>query len=131
MRKFIRKYIVRNALYPFVVMFGWFYVKYQKYFRKKAMKVKYKNIVDGFSYLITTDKRVEEIAKERARICSECVHAKTISGNKPVTVMVNDKVHSYKVMKCNVCGCALAAKVRAMNDQCPINKWQSEPDTQS
>ena len=80
--------------------------------------------------MIATDPKVEEIAKQRAAMCSRCPHASYLNGHK-TTIMVNEKVHSYKSMKCNVCGCALAAKVRAMNDECPIGLWRNEENIQS
>jgi hypothetical protein len=129
MRNFIR-FCVKIVLYPFVLVFGWCYVQYVRIFHKTKRKLKYNDIVDGFSYLITADDRVEEIAKQRARICSGCPQAKYIN-KKITTVLVNGKSHSYKAMKCDQCGCALAAKLRSLNDYCPIGLWPSENDTQS
>lgn len=122
--------IVRLILYPFVYIVAWSYKKYSQYFRKKHREIKYKNIVDGFSYLIVPDTEVEKVAKKRAEICARCPHAKFITGT-PKTIMVNDKTITFKAMQCGVCGCALAAKVRSMDDFCPIRLWPSEQDTQS
>lgn len=124
MRKFIR-YSFGFLLWPLIIFSGNLYKYYQRFVRRKTIKLKYNDIVDGFSYLVMTDPKVEEVAKKRAAICSTCPHA-TYIGKHKSTVVVNDKQHSYKSMKCNVCGCALAAKVRAMNDSCPIDLWRNE-----
>lgn len=109
-------------LYPPAVVIGWLYKHYQRIVHKKTIALKFNDIVDGFSYLIMTDPKVEEVAKSRAAICAECPFAKYIGSHK-TTVVVNKKQYTYKSMKCEVCGCALAAKVRAMDDSCPITKW--------
>ena len=127
MRKFIR-YTLGRLLWPLIFLMGNLYKQYQKVANKKAIKLKYNDIVDGFSYLIMTDPKVEQAAKKRASICSTCPQASYIGKHKS-TVLVNDKQHTYKSMKCKVCGCALAAKVRAMNDSCPIGLWQNENTT--
>ena len=129
MRNFIR-FCIKILLYPFILVVGWCYKHYVRVFYRTKRKLKYNDIVEGFSYLITPDERVEEIATNRAKICAGCPHAKYIN-KKLTTVLVNGKPHSYKSMKCNQCGCALAAKVRSMNDYCPIGLWPSEKDTQS
>lgn len=130
MRNFAR-FCLRITLYPFVIAFANAYKWYQRKFRKREIKLKYNDIVDGFSYMIATDPKVEEVAKYRAGVCSKCPHSKYIAGGKLMTIMVNEKAHQYKAMKCDQCGCALAAKVRAMNDQCPVGLWRSEEDIQS
>lgn len=127
MKKFLR-YSLGFVLWPFIILFGNIYKQYQRIVKRKTIKLKYNDIVDGFSYLVMTDPKVEQIAKERAAICSECPQA-TYIGKHKSTVVVNNKQHSYKSMKCKVCGCALAAKVRAMNDSCPIGLWQNENTT--
>ena len=127
MKKFIR-YVLGMILRPLIILVGNVYKQYQRIIKRKTIKLKYNDIVDGFSYLVMTDPKVEEVAKRRASICSSCPQASYIGKHKS-TILVNNKQHSYKSMKCNVCGCALAAKVRAMNDSCPIGLWQSENTT--
>lgn len=127
MKKFIRFWL-RMVLYPFSVILGWLYKHYMRLAKRKKIAVKYGDIVDGFSYLIMTDPKVEEVAKARALICAKCPHAQYIVGHKS-TVVVEGKQHSYKSMKCGACGCALAAKVRAMDNECPAGLWLAEKDT--
>jgi hypothetical protein len=121
MKNFIRFWL-RMLLYPFSIVAGWLYKHYMRIAKKKKIAIKYGDIVDGFSYLIMTDPKVEEVAKERASICAKCPHASYIAGHKN-TVVVEQKEYTYKSMKCNACECALAAKVRAMDNHCPLNKW--------
>lgn len=67
---------------------------------------KVSNIADGFLHLIFKNEKVEEKAKERALICSDC-----------------DYLEPDYVPTCGVCGCVIAAKTRAKNDKCPKNYW--------
>lgn len=127
MTNFIR-YCVQLILTPFLYAGGFLYHHYRQVRLKHNQKIVYKDIVDGFSYMIVKDSEVERIAKERAQVCAVCPHAKYIGKHKG-TIIVQDKVVKIKSMKCNVCGCALAAKVRAMDADCPRGKWEAKQDT--
>jgi hypothetical protein len=59
------------------------------------------NIFTGFKNLILNTKVPGE--KRRLKICSRCP--------------------SRKKFTCGECGCILAAKVKAPNSKCPLNKW--------
>lgn len=64
---------------------------------------KLKNLVDGWTNVFITDEEVETVAEQRMAICQQCPHKKAIV--------------------CGLCDCPLKAKVRAMNDNCPDNRW--------
>lgn len=127
MRKKLRK-VLHILLYPFVVVVAQTYKYFNKFVKNKTIKIKHKDIVDGFSYLVIKDTEVEKVATKRAETCAGCRFAEYI-GNHKTTITVKDKLHTYKSMKCGVCGCALAAKVRAMEDNCPLNKWEAHKIT--
>lgn len=61
-------------------------------------------IYDGWKNYIFPNKKIEEIAKHRIKICIECEKIK--KGNF-----------------CGVCGCWTPAKVRSEKSTCPIKKW--------
>ena len=126
MKDFIR-FTIGWIMYPFVILTGNIYKLYQSVVKRKTINLKYNDIVDGFSYLIVKNPEVEKVAKARAGICARCPFAEYIR-SKPNTIIVGNKTHSIKSMKCSVCGCALAAKVRAMNDECPRERWQARLD---
>jgi len=68
---------------------------------------KLEEILSGWKNLIKKDPLVEIEAKRRAKICSDCPSARVKVG----------------VLKCNECGCPLAAKTRSMGSECPLKKW--------
>lgn len=96
--------------------------------RKKKSKVqenpeyqiKIKNIIDGFAGLAFPNKHTEIMANNRAQICAACPHAKAFGA---YSVIVDNKTKSIQGMKCDLCGCALSAKVRSKNDSCPDGRW--------
>lgn len=70
-------------------------------------------IADGFAQLALKkvgmpNEEVELMAMLRERVCNGCV----VNAN-PVLVEG----------KCTKCGCTMAAKWRALNATCPLNKW--------
>jgi hypothetical protein len=76
------------------------------------MAGKIKEIAEGWSNLIfSSDEKIENMSKERMKICEECeFHSKHHKTKRP-------DVH------CTNCGCTLAAKTRSESSKCPINKW--------
>tara|TARA_R110000868_G_scaffold408843_1_gene692990 strand:- start:311 stop:727 length:417 start_codon:yes stop_codon:yes gene_type:complete len=124
------KYTIGVVLYPLAFIIAPIYKKYRKVRYNKDTQIKYKDIVDGFSYLVIRDSAVEAMAKRRAEHCGSCMYAK-YSG-KLNTVMVGGETRQIKGMYCDLCGCTLAGKVRAEGDSCPAKKWGPEKiDTQS
>ena len=79
-----------------------------------------KNIIDGFAHLIYNDPEVEAIAKNRAAICATCPFAEKFG---LYSIVVDNKTKQIQGMKCGKCGCNLSAKVRSMEDRCPLGKW--------
>ena len=69
-----------------------------------GVKDKLKSIYDGWRNIIWENPEVELIAKQRAKICSECARS--------------------KMDICKECGCYIPAKIRSMSERCPINKWE-------
>lgn len=126
MREFLR-FIVRMLLAPIIYPAAWIYQLYMQQKRRTKFKLVYKDIVDGFSYMVVKDSEVEKVAKQRAKKCAVCPHADYINKHKS-TVIVGSDVYSVKSMKCKVCGCALSAKVRAMDSECPRGFWGARKD---
>lgn len=90
-------------------------------FKNKKTNINYSNIVDGFSNKAFPSPKLEKLAKSRAMICAECPFAK--KSKMLETVYADNKTKTIQGMYCDVCGCALSAKVRSQNDSCPRGKW--------
>lgn len=85
---------------------------------------KYQAIAQGWKNYIFKSDTVEELAKTRAKICSECPHIDT---EYPFKNMLPDK--SIKIIEgtaCSLCGCPLSAKLRQVLQSCPDTpkRWQ-------
>jgi len=78
------------------------------------------NIVSGFANLAFPNEDVEAMAMKRAAICAECPAAQKTG---IYSVIKDKRTTKIQGMKCNDCGCNLSAKVRAIADHCPRNKW--------
>ena len=61
----------------------------------------------------------EDLAKQRALHCLECVELK----KGGLLSMVKDDLKEIEGYYCNICKCPLCAKLRSINETCPINKW--------
>lgn len=79
------------------------------------------NIIAGWANLAFPSERVEKIAMQRAEICAKCPFAVMMNGTHTITV--DGKSTNVRGMKCDKCGCPLSAKIRALEDRCPIGKW--------
>ena len=90
-------------------------------FKRKDRDIVLKSIVDGWTNLAFPNPRVESIATTRAGICAECPSAAFSGGY--YMVAVDSKLKKIRGLKCNECGCALSAKVRSLDDRCPLGKW--------
>ncbi len=88
--------------------------------RKKAKSINLKNIIDGFSNLAFPNEEVEAIAMTRADICAACPSATKMG---VYSVIADNRTKVIQGMKCSECGCNLSAKVRSVNDTCPLGKW--------
>ena len=68
-----------------------------------------KNIINGWKNVIIKDHEVEDEAKRRAKICSNCEHAK----HGTVLKFVKDKLKEVEGLYCGDCKCPLTAKIRS------------------
>lgn len=75
-------------------------------------------ILSGWKNYLDKGEVTEEIAKQRAAICSGCPHAK----QGKLLAFIKDTLKEVEGAYCNACGCPLSAKVRS-NDICPKYKW--------
>ena len=86
---------------------------------KKAIKEIWKNrkqIMEGIKNSIIRDEFVEEVAKHRLKVCYSCTHKDDEGG----TCMVPGTAPC-----CNLCGCSLELKTRALSASCPDMKWNA------
>lgn len=64
----------------------------------------------------------EELAKKRAVHCSDCQFS-----NEGVLVYFKDTLKEIEGLKCDKCTsiikCPLSAKIRSINEKCPIGRW--------
>lgn len=88
--------------------------------RKNKPDIVFSNIVSGFIHLIRDVPEVELIATQRASICSKCPFAQKTG---LYSVIIDNKTKSIQGYMCTKCGCNLSAKVRSIDDRCPIKKW--------
>lgn len=79
------------------------------------------NIIEGWGNLMFSSPSVEKLALKRAKICADCPSAQ-FSGAYYITAPDN-KTKQVRGLKCGECGCALSAKVRSVEDSCPLGKW--------
>ena len=87
-----------------------------------------KEIIEGWSNLAFEDKKVEEIAIERAKICSECdLYRFTMCSVLRYGKAVKDfeyKGHERKEgLTYSGCGCYIPAKIRSLTSKCALGKW--------
>jgi DNA-binding protein len=71
-----------------------------------------RKIITGYNRLINKNVETEELARNRMGKCISCKEVRTLISTK-----------DNKVLYCNICKCILQAKIRAVNEMCPINKW--------
>lgn len=79
------------------------------------------NIIAGWGNLMFSSPAVEQLALKRAKICADCPSAQ-FSGAYYITAP-DSKTKQVRGLKCGECGCALSAKVRSVEDSCPLGKW--------
>lgn len=83
------------------------------------------DIINGWTnYFVGNDKVVLSVAKERAKICSECPIA---THGMHTAILPDFSIKEIKGMYCSKekggCGCPLSPAVRSKNYKCPIGKW--------
>lgn len=77
------------------------------------------NILNGWRNFMIKSEVSENKAVSRAKHCERCKHA--IKGK--LLVFLKDDLKEIQGYKCNVCKCPLSAKLRSINEKCPIGKW--------
>ena len=79
-------------------------------------------IVTGFLNYNFPNESIEKIAKDRAKICAECVHA---NPEHPFKLLLDDQTtQDINGLGCDICHCLLSAKVRQLFEGCPLKKWE-------
>jgi len=69
--------------------------------------MKINNIINGWKNVIIKDEDIEELAKTRIQVCNNCPN----------------KMKQLGLDVCGLCHCPLMAKVRSLDEVCPIKKW--------
>jgi hypothetical protein len=82
---------------------------------------KLKRIAEGWKNLTFKTPTVEELAKIRAEICSECEYS--VDSIFEMFSKEHRKIIKKKGIICADCKCPIAAKVRSTKEKCPQNKW--------
>lgn len=90
----------------------------------------YKNIYEGWKNDLFPTEEILAISEPRAKICASCplnndnTCSKKLEGEVVETFFY--KVKGEMRQKGSIqkgCGCPLIKKTKALNDQCPLNKW--------
>jgi hypothetical protein len=77
------------------------------------------NILEGWTNFMVKSEVTEHLAGERAKHCSVCPHAK----DRMLLSFLNDELKEIQGMGCNICGCPISAKIRSINEKCPLGLW--------
>lgn len=77
------------------------------------------NILSGWSNYLDKSDVSEKLAKERAKKCSVCPHAK----HGKLLIFVKDDLKEIEGNYCDLCKCPLSAKVRSINEKCDDKQW--------
>lgn len=82
----------------------------------------FKAIVSGFKNYVFPSIHMEQLAKERAKVCSNCEYC---NPNFIFKKLIGDgeSIEEIKGMGCDRCGCFLSAKTRQLFSKCPESKW--------
>jgi hypothetical protein len=78
-------------------------------------------ILEGITNSIFKKEDVEQIAKQRMRICIGC----SLYDEKGTGCMVSGTEPCCDQSK-GGCGCSLKFKTRSLSSACPLNKWHAE-----
>lgn len=82
---------------------------------------KLKAIVKGWENYIFPNPETEGKAKERAKICAKCPHAKKGTYQR---LMKDYTLKDVKGYKCDICQCPLSTLLRQDEEKCKLNKWE-------
>jgi hypothetical protein len=78
-----------------------------------------KNILNGWQNFIAKSEVTEDLAVQRALNCVDCVELK----KGGLLSFINDDLKEIQGHYCNICKCPLSAKLRSLNEKCPLNKF--------
>lgn len=73
-----------------------------------------KQIMEGVKNSIIRDQFVEQVSRERYKICDTCPDKDT-EGKDCAVPKTNPC--------CSLCGCSLSFKTRSLSSDCPAGKW--------
>ena len=79
-----------------------------------------KNILNGWENFLSKSEVTEKLASDRALECIGCEYAKH---SKAIEVFVKDDFKEIEGYVCDLCKCPISAKIRSVNETCPISKW--------
>jgi len=72
-----------------------------------------KQILEGITNAVIRDEYIEDVSKLRMELCNVC------PDNGDECVMPGTSPC------CNLCGCSLSFKTRALSSECPAGKWKA------
>ena len=81
-----------------------------------------KSVITGWWLFLFKKDKSEDMAKRRAVYCGVCPHATT----GMFDAIHDDAIPAISGKSCKLCGCALVAKLRSPDEECPIGLWQPE-----
>lgn len=84
-------------------------------------KINFLAITSGWKNYIFKSETIEELAKTRAKICSECPNINTQYKFKKI--LPDKSLEEIEGTACNICGCPLSTKLRQVLQNCPEKKW--------
>lgn len=79
------------------------------------------NILNGWVNFIDKSEVTEKIAEERAAICVTCPELK----EGKLLALIKDDLKEIEGQYCALCYCPASAKIRSVNESCPLNKWKT------
>lgn len=80
---------------------------------------KLQDILNGWENFIDKSEVTEDLAKQRAKHCLKCDELK----KGGLLSLIKDDLVEIQGYYCNKCFCPLSAKLRSVNEKCPLNEW--------
>lgn len=81
--------------------------------------IKIKNILNGWGNFIEKSEVTETVAESRAKICATCFECK----EGKLLALIKDDLKEVEGHYCALCYCPISAKIRSINERCPLSKW--------
>jgi hypothetical protein len=81
--------------------------------------IKIKNILNGWGNFIEKSEVTETLAESRAKICATCFECK----EGKLLALIKDDLKEVEGHYCALCYCPISAKIRSINERCPLSKW--------